>query len=58
MRICKRFTPSYYDDISDFEIVRSYKYLGIHEDPGLTYRFHFEYLKNKSKNIIKNSYFM
>ncbi len=58
MRICKRFTPSSHDDINDFEIVKTYKYLGIYEDPGLTYKFHFEYLNNKSKNIIKNSYFM
>ena len=37
MRLTNRFTASELDDIEGFEIVRTYKYLGIWEDPGLTY---------------------
>ena len=58
MRISKRFTPSNYDDIKEFEIVRTYKYLGIYEDPGLTYKYHISKLDEISKHIIKNSYFL
>lgn len=40
------------------EQVDKIKYLGIIEDPALTYKFHFEELEKKTKKKINSLFFM
>ena len=57
MRLTRRYTP---DNtlIAGLKQVSMYKYLGIYEDPGMTYKYHFEYLIGKLKKINNGFYFL
>ena len=57
MRLTKRYTPNNNDAIEKIPITDKYKYLGIIEDPGLTYKYHMEYIKNRIKNTLKKLFF-